>query len=168
MSLVRVKDSLGVRLGLHEPILIAMALCSLGLLPQEVSRYLDWGEFEDFCAKLLLASGLEVQDNLHLNRPRAQIDIVAKSSAVVLAIDCKHWSSSFPPSTVRRFARAQIRRSEILRRRIGDDGRPILSVILTLSEQTERFVEGVAVVPLRTLRDFLESLGGLRDQFRAL
>jgi len=52
--------------------------------------------------------------------------------------------------------------------RIGDDGRPIFSVILTLSEQTERFVEGVAVVPLRTLRDFLESLGGLKDQFRAL
>jgi len=55
MSLVRVKDSLGVMGGLHEPILVAMALCSLGLLPQEVSRYLDWGEFEDFCAKLLLA-----------------------------------------------------------------------------------------------------------------
>jgi hypothetical protein len=159
LSLARTRNSLGIRGDLMEPILVALALCSLGSRPDQVSRYLNWSEFERFCAKLLAGWGFEVEENLNLTKPRAQIDIVAKSPTAILTIDCKHWSRQHPASSVMKFAEAQIKRSNLLRGSLGGDLRPIFSAILTLSEQRERFVDGVAIVPLHTLRDFLASLG---------
>ena len=57
---------------------------------------------------------------------------------------------------------AQLRRSQLFRKTAGADARPIFSAILTLSEQRERFVKGVAIVPLFTLRDFIGSIEAVR------
>ena len=163
LSLASTRNSLGIGGDLVEPTLLALALCGLGSQPDQLSRYLNWREFERFCANLLVGWGFEVEENLNLTRPRAQIDIVAKSPTAILTIDCKHWSRLHPVSSVMKFAEAQIKRSNLLRRSLGDDPRPIFSSIVTLSEQSERFADGVAIVPLYTLRDFLASLGAFDD-----
>ena len=84
---------------------------------------------------------------------------------MVLSVDFKHYSRAPGPSSLARFATAQLKRSTLLRSRTSDP-RPIASVILSMSEPEGRFIEGVAVVPVRTLRSFLttfDSYTGMLD-----
>jgi hypothetical protein len=50
-----------------------------------------------------------------------------------------------------------LRRSQFLRRKL-EDKRPIASVILSMSAPEGRFVDGAAVVPVRTLKSFIETI----------
>jgi len=156
------RESLGSKCNPSERALIALTLCRLGTRPELISNSLDWREFERFCSGLLRSSGFEVREDVHLRKPSAQIDILALGPSFSLSVDCKHWSRPLTASTLRRFAEAQLRRSELFRKTVRADPRPIFSAILTLSEQRERFVEGVAIVPLFTLRDFVGSIEAFR------
>lgn len=138
-------------------VLRAVAAVSLGAVPETAAKYLDWKEFESFCGGLLRAAGYEVQENVVLRKPRAQIDIVASGPSLVLSIDCKHWKRAHAISTLAGFAGAQKKRSAAYRR-LHREAEPIVSVILSFSEPEGRFVNGAAIVPVRTLRSFLESV----------
>lgn len=118
---------------------------------------MTWKDFEGFCAQLLRASGYSVRENIYLSHPRSQIDLVATGPLFVISLDCKHWKRAPSRSVLEGFAMTQLRRSRFLRRTLHDK-RPIISAILSLSEPAGSFVEGVAVVPLRTLRDFLDTV----------
>jgi hypothetical protein len=139
------------------PICVAYALIRLRVQPEEVSRLLSWREFEGLAGALIRASGYEVRENVYLKRPRAQIDLVAYGPSLVLCVDCKHYRREQGPSLLAKFALAQLERSSLLKRKT-QDSRPIASVLLSMSEPEGRFVEGVAVVPIRTLRSFLNSV----------
>jgi hypothetical protein len=145
-----------------EPGLVALCLCSLGVSPEIVSSLLSWKEFESFCAHLFRAAGYEVKENIHLRKPRAQIDLLALGPSLILSVDCKHWKRWAPISMLSRVVKDQLRRNLLLRRTITDP-RPIFPVILTLVQQGERFVDGAAVVPLLTLRSFLGSVEGYQS-----
>jgi hypothetical protein len=160
--LERNRELMGVDCEPTDPGLVAMSLCSVGVPPEEVSSLLSWKEFESFCANLLRSAGYEVRENLRLRKPTAQIDIVALGPSLVLSVDCKHWRRSASASTLARVARDQLRRSVLLRKSLSGP-RPILSVIITLAQQGERFVEGTAVVPLYSLRTFLNSIDEYAD-----
>lgn len=139
------------------PVLAALDLIASGVPEEEAARSLTWKDFEGFCAQLLRASGYVVRENVCLSRPRAQIDLVATGPLFVINLDCKHWKRAPSHSALEGFALAQLRRSRLLRRSL-DDPRPIISAILSFSESAGGFVQGVAVVPLRTLRNFLETV----------
>ncbi len=156
------RESLGSNSNPTERALIALTLCRLGTRPELISTWLDWREFERFCSGLLRSSGFEVREDVRLRKPRGQIDLLAMGPSFALSVDCKHSSRLMSAADLRRFAGAQLRRSQLLRKTGEADPRPILSAILTLSEQTERFVEGVAIVPLFTLRDFIGSIEAVR------
>jgi restriction endonuclease len=145
------------------PSCVAYALMKLRVQPEEVSRLLSWKEFEGLAGALLRASGYQVRENVYLTKPRAQIDLIATGPSLVLSVDCKHYKREQGPSLLAKFARAQLERSVLLRRKT-QDARPIASVVLSMSEPEGRFVEGVAVVPIRTLRSFLTAL----DSYAAL
>ncbi len=145
-----------------QKIVRALAAVRLGTAAEEAAKHLDWKEFESFCAMLLRASGYSVRENVLLRRPRAQIDIVASGPSMVLSIDCKHWQRAHPPSVLAGFAEAQKKRSAAFRR-AHPEVKPIRSVVLSFSEPEGRFVEGVAVVPIRTLKDFLETVESYPD-----
>ncbi|MDA4124623.1 MAG: restriction endonuclease [Thaumarchaeota archaeon] len=150
-------EEMGVRSDSGDRALVALALCQSGWRPEDVAKHLSWKEFEAFCSKLFRASGYEVTENVVLIRPRVQIDMVARGRSHLLSVDCKHWKRSHSPSVLMRFARDQLRRSDLLRKRIADPN-PIVSVILSFSEPSGSFAEGVAVVPLGALRSFLDSV----------
>ena len=139
------------------PVLAALGLIVSGVPEEEAARSLTWKDFEGFCAQLLRASGYAVRENVCLSRPRAQVDLVATGPLFVINLDCKHWKRAPSRSALEGFALAQLRRSRLLRRSL-DNPRPIISVILSFSEFAGSFVQGVAVVPLRTLGDFLETI----------
>ena len=142
-----------------------MAACREGIAPESVSRLLDWKEFEAFCADLLRAYGYRVTENIQLKRPRAQIDIFARSSLIALAVDCKHTRRAAGPSAVSEWVLAQIRRAELLRRQV-EDSSPIASAILVLNDGQVRFVSGGAVVPVFALRSFADDVLGYSEYLR--
>jgi hypothetical protein len=149
-------------LGLEETesvssVCVAYALLKMGAQPDEVSRLITWQEFEHLSAALLRVSGYTVRENVVLTRPRAQLDIVASDSSMTLSLDCKHYRRGHSPFALSKFAAKQLKRSTLLRKK-SSDPRPIASVILSMSESEGKFVDGVAVVPVRTLRSFLSSI----------
>lgn len=143
-------------------VLRAILACRAGARPEELARALDWKEFEAFSADLLRARGYRVEQNVMLRRPRAQVDIVARLGGGALAVDCKHWRRPAGAAFLAKQVEEQRRRARLLRSRLDETG-PIVSVILTLSEGSVRFVGGGAVVPIRTLASFLEELPGLTE-----
>lgn len=142
--------------------LAALALCKRGAVPEEVSKHLGWKDFEAFCSSVLRAGGYRVRENIYLRKPRAQIDVFGVSGGVALAVDCKHWSASPGYGTLSRLVEAQRARAKRLHEGL-DDVPPVASVILTLVDSGVRFVEGGAVVPISTFRDFLENVEAYRD-----
>jgi len=156
------RESLGVSCESTEPGLVALSLYALGVAPERVSSLLSWREFESFCALLFRSAGYEVKENVQLRKPRAQIDLLALGPSLILSVDCKHWKTAASVSVLARVARDQHRRNLLLRKTITES-RPIVSVILTLLPQGERFVGGAAVVPLYLLRSFLGSVDGYQS-----
>jgi len=142
---------------LLSPACAAYALLKLNFQVEQVSKLLSWQEFERLAALLFRAAGFQVRANVVLTKPRAQIDVVASGESSVLSVDCKHYRREQGPSALERAALAQLRRSSLLRKK-SDDPRPIASVILSMSEPDGKFVKGVAVVPVRTLSSFLNTL----------
>src|SRR5437870_3897421 len=161
----------GLRFGIPgselRPTLAALALVSLGVSSESVSRMLPWGDFESFCADIAIAQGYQVKRNVTLRNPRAQIDFIARSETVIASMDCKHWSR-LGPSAVRALALAQLRRSRLLRRTLRTEKLPIVSAIITLFDSRERFAEGVAVVPVSVLPNFLQDLEGLTEMLEVV
>jgi len=157
-----VGDQLGAITGLDGKVLRAVAACRMGVRPEIAAKLLNWREFESFCVNLLRIYGFTVREDVHVRRPRGQLDIVAYGPSMILTIDCKHWKRQSSLSSLARFATAQLKRNSTLRAGLPDS-RPIVSAIVTLSEQQERYVSGVAVVPLFALRNFLDTVAGYLD-----
>ena len=137
--------------------LAALALIRLGEDSQKVASQLEWDEFEELCARQLYSSGFHVKKNVILTKPRKQIDLLATSSLISLAVDCKHYARAIEPGALERFARDQLERSRLYKAKKSHSG-PLLPVILTLVESTTIVVEGVPVVPIMKLRDFLQTV----------
>lgn len=144
----------------------ALAACGMGFPPEEVSRLISWQEFEQFCGGLLRACGFSVKRNIVLTKPRVQLDLVATGVSACLAVDCKHWARSGGPAVLTSAALAQLRRAEVLRTK-QPRLPPIGAVILTLGYSRHRFIEGVAVVPVYSIRDFVAGIGSY-DELRML
>lgn len=134
-----------------------------GVPEEEAARSLTWKDFERFCAQLLRAGGYSVKEDVHLSRPRAQLDLVATGPLFTINLDCKHWKRTPSPSAMEGFARAQLRRSRLLRK-VTPDPKPIVSAVLSFSDPEGGFVEGVAVVPVRAVRSFLETVESYPDR----
>jgi hypothetical protein len=143
-------------------VLRAILACRGGARLEDVAKTLDWKEFESFCADLLRTRGFTVEENLMITNPRAQIDMLARSELVALAVDCKHWKRSTGGSAISRCVSSQRRRARLLRAK-SRDLEPIASVILLLAEEELRFVGGAAVVPVRTLGSFLDGIASYSD-----
>ncbi len=159
--------SLGILEDGQSSALTAAALVSLGVDSETISKALSWRDFESFCAGIVRAELFDVKENVRLNKPRAQIDIIARSSLFVITMDCKHWSR-LGPATLRTIALAQLRRSHLLRERLKTDQHPIASAILTLYDHQVRFAEGVAVVPVSMLRNFLQNVESVAEMLEVV
>ena len=140
----------------------AVAALRAGAPPEEIAKILDWKEFEGFCASLLRARGFRVEENVTMRKPRVQVDLLARSSTVALVIDCKHWGRTVGPSTLGTVAEAQAKRADRLRGRL-DQIEPMVVVIVVLSNEATRYVNGAAIVPIFALADFAGNVEGYTD-----
>ncbi|MDG6988336.1 MAG: restriction endonuclease [Nitrososphaerota archaeon] len=148
--------------GPSDEVMAGLALCARGEPPESVSKHLNWKDFEKFCSMVLRAKGYRVRENLHLRKPRAQIDILGVSARICLAVDCKHWRRTPGRATLARLVAAQRARAKRLHDTLDPIG-PIATVILVLTDPGERFVEGGAIVPVFALGDFLDGVESHRE-----
>ena len=159
----RVADAVGFDDLSSAPMVVrAMVAMDAGAPPDLVARYLDWKDFEVFCARLMVAHGFGVTLDLRLRRPRAQVDILARCSSMALLVDCKHWARERGPAGLSEVVEKQKNRASLVRKAMKEV-EPMAVVVISLVEERPRFLGGAAVVPVRALGDFLENVLGYSD-----
>jgi len=133
---------------------------------QQVARALSWPEFEAFTEECLQTVGFDTQKGTIVKDEsrRWQIDVIAKKSRMILAIDCKHWESPGYDSKLTKAADHQKLALHALIQQMtgrGDverEGVFALPIILTLFEPRSRLVDGAVVVSVEQFADFLEGV----------
>lgn len=159
LAVSRVEAELGLSKSAPRSVLAAVAFARLGGDLGLAAKSLSWSDFEEFCAMVVEASGYGVRRNVRLTKPTRQIDIVAESGSLVLAIDCKHWQRGSGPGALAPAAVAQAERTRLLMEKaLSSGGRAYLPVLLTVLDNQVRIIDGIPVVPLHGLRDFLLSV----------
>jgi hypothetical protein len=161
--LLQLDNPTGVRLTNSARFKLAFEAVRHGGL-QQAARALTWQEFEAFTEECLQTVGFDTKKGLIVkdDSRRWQIDVIAKKSPMILAIDCKHWESPGYESKLSNAAEHQKLALQALiqqmaeRGEVGREGLLALPMILTLFEPRARIVGGVVVVSIEQLGDFLE------------
>jgi hypothetical protein len=163
--LLQLQDPTGARLTNSARFKLAFEAVRHGGL-QQVARALTWQEFEAFTEECLQTVGFDTQKGLIVkdDSRRWQIDVIAKKSPMILAIDCKHWESPGYESKLSHAAEHQKLALQALIRQMaarGEAGRErllALPMILTLFEPRTRTIGEVVVVSIEQFADFLEGV----------
>lgn len=133
----------------------------LGCDIHECSKLLSWKDFEYFASELLSLFEYSTRVNIVLSKPRAQLDVIGIKNNFAITIDCKHWKYNNKTS-LSMYAEKQIRRSLLWFQREKTITK-VLPMILTLYSSNFGFVNGVPIVPILTLKSFLNEFDKYED-----
>ena len=149
---------------------IAVKAGSLGADMEAVSSFLGWQEFESIAATALKNNGYDVWQNLRFKHAarRWEIDVVGCRKPLVICLDCKDWHHGLSPSAIRRIVEAQVERARALADALSNVSIGIecakwsqakfVPAILALLPTRFKFCDGVPIVPVLQLQDFLNQL----------
>ena len=135
----------------------------LGCDIQECSKLLSWKDFEYFTSELLSLFEYQTKVNIILSKPRAQLDVIGVKNDFAITIDCKHWKYS-NKTTLTIYAEKQIRRTTMWLEREKKITQA-LPMIITLDNAIFKFINGVPVVPILTLKSFLKEFDKHDESF---
>ena len=142
---------------------------------ERVSDLLKWKEFEGMAAFALENNGYLVQRNVRFKHGgrRWEIDVVGLRKPLVVCMDCKHWHHRLCESTTKKIVNEQIARVHALAISLPNPALRIVSatsnaykflpVVLSLIVDEFKFFEGVPIVPILQLQDFLNHLPASTD-----
>ena len=149
---------------------LAVRALKLGADLEKVSDCLQWKEFEGMAALAFENNGYIVQRNVRFKSQgrRWEIDVVGVRKPLVVCIDCKHWHHKLCESTARKIVSEQVLRVRALAGTLPNpvakinglalDKYKFVPVVLSLIVETSKFFEGVPIVPILQLQDFLNYL----------
>lgn len=164
-DLTGLEVSSGTSLGSSDRFKIALVASSLGAF-ERAARALTWQELEGFSEECLANARFETQKGIVFSgdKRRWQIDLTGVKNQTLLAIDCKHWES---PNYSSRFNKAVEHQKQALQplirhmRAAGKLTRQevwALPMIITLFEPRESLLNGVVLVSVGQLPEFLERI----------
>ena len=133
----------------------------LGSDIHECSKLLSWKDFEYFASELLNLFEYSTRVNIVLSKPRAQLDVIGIKNNFAITIDCKHWKYNNKTS-LSMYAEKQIRRTMLWFQREKTITK-VLPMILTLYSSNFGFINGVPIVPILTLKSFLNEFDKYED-----
>jgi Holliday junction resolvase-like predicted endonuclease len=154
---------------------IAVRALRSGADVERVSDLLQWKEFEGMAAFALENNGYLVQRNMRFRYGgrRWEIDVVGLRKPLVVCMDCKHWHHRLCESTTKKIVNEQIARVYALAISLPNPAIRIipatsnaykfLPVVLSLIVDESKFFEGVPIVPILQLQDFLNHLPTCTD-----
>ena len=130
---------------------------NIGAAIDEVSRLLEWQDFESLAAEILEKRDFESTRNVILSKPRMQIDVVGIKSGVAILIDCKHWNN-MSQSALQKAVKKQIERTKqyLSKEKI----RAAVPAIVTLYQHDLQFIDKVPIIPIHQLDSFCEEFYG--------
>lgn len=149
---------------------LAVRAVELGADVERVSSALEWQEFENMAAVALERNGYDVQRNLrfkHAGR-KWEVDVVGCKKPVVISIDCKHWRHGMSPSVLKKIAEEQRERTKALADSLPNPAVKIkfaswemvilIPAVLSLTVGRSKLCDGVPVVPVLQLQDFVSQV----------
>lgn len=149
---------------------LAVRAMELGADVERVSSMLEWQEFENMAAIALERNGYGVQRNLrfkHAGR-KWEVDVVGCKKPVVMSIDCKHWRHGMSPSVLKKIAEEQRERTKALADSLPNPSVKIefasweivilIPAVLSLTVGRSKLCDGVPVVPVLQLQDFVSQV----------
>jgi len=135
---------------------------SVGAAIDEVSRLLEWQDFESLVAEILEKRDFDTTRGLILTNPRMQIDVVGIKSETALLIDCKHWQK-MNQSSLQSAVKKQIERTRQFLSK--EKVQAAIPAIVTLYEYNIKFINGVPIIPIYQLDAFCDEFYGNLDEF---
>lgn len=129
---------------------------------QTCSQLLTWKDFEAFTSEVLTKSDYNTKVNIHLTKPRCQLDVVAVKNNFLLCIDCKHWKN-YNRSAIIPYIEKQIVRTRTFLTK-NKKIKKALPMLVTLYDSNFKLICGVPVVPIQSLQSFLLEFEALEDQ----
>jgi hypothetical protein len=135
-----------------DTILLAMRQ---GCDPEDLSKKLQWNDFELFTSLLIESVGYTYERNVIFNNPRIQIDVIGFYHKIALLIDCKHWMKMHD-FNVLRFSQNQTKRARIFldNRRDVD---AVIPIIVTFHEYEYNFSNKIPIIPISRFKQFLQT-----------
>jgi hypothetical protein len=137
---------------------------NMGAAIDEVSRLLEWQDFESLAAEILEKRDFESTRNVILTKPRMQIDVVGIKSGIAILIDCKHWNN-MSQSALRNAVKKQIERTKqyLSKEKI----RIAVPAIVTLYQHELQFIDRVPIIPIHQLDSFCEEFYGNLEKLQS-
>lgn len=137
---------------------------SMGAAFDEVSRLLNWQDFESLAAEILEKRDFETTKNVILTKPRMQIDVVGIKSGVAILVDCKHWKN-MTQSALQSAVSKQIERTKQYISK--EDVRAAVPVIVTLYQHDLQFIDRVPIIPIHQLDSFCDEFYGNLEKLQS-
>ena len=137
---------------------------NMGAAIDEVSRLLNWKDFESLAAEVLEKRDFETTRNIILTKPRMQIDVVGIKSGVAILIDCKHWNN-MSQSALQEAVKKQIERTKQYLSK--EKMRAAVPAIVTLYQHDLQFIDRVPIVPIHQLDSFCEEFYGNLEKLQS-
>jgi len=161
---------------------LRLAVCALksGGDLERVSGFLQWKEFEGIAAVAFESNGYTVVRNLHFKHGghRWEIDIIGCKNLLVVCLDCKHWHHGLQGSTAEKIAEQQTERTRafvmsltnppVKLECLSRGNAKFVPAVLSLTFDKFKFYNGVPVVPVLQLQDFLNQLPAYADSLLCL
>lgn len=149
---------------------LAVHAIELGADFERICSFLGWKEFEGMAALVLERNGYAVEKNLwfRYSGKKWEIDVVGYKKPIILCVDCKHWRYGMHPSTLKKIAEEQRKRTtalaESLPAFVGKfefaswDTAKIVPALLLLIPGRFKFYDEVPIVPVLQFQDFINQL----------
>ena len=143
----------------------AISAVKSGVPIEEASRDVDWKDFEGLVAEILELKNFEVTRNFRMKKPTMEIDVVGIHLGTAVLIDCKHWKR-MSNSALENIVLKQIER---VKHYVGTTNENMaVPVIVTLYQETIKFVNRVPIVPIIQFSSFIDEFYGNLENIRTV
>jgi len=157
---------------------IACRAIELGVDIERVCKLLLWTEFEDISVMAFEANDFKIKKHFRFSWSgrRSEIDILGLKEPIVVSADCKHWRHGWRGSASRKASEKQAERTRALaeasislHRKIGIEkwkDAYFVPMVLSLMPGAIKLYNGLPVVSVLQLRDFLQKMPGYIDEIK--
>ena len=137
---------------------------SMGAPIDEISRMLEWQDFESLAAEILEKRDFDTTKNVIMKSPRIQIDVVGIKSDIAILIDCKHWSNMNQSALQEAVKKQVIRTKQFVSKHKVKGAIP---AIVTLYQHSVQFIDKVPIIPIHQLDSFCEEFYGNLEEMQS-
>ena len=136
-----------------------------GVPIEEVSRHIDWKDFEGLVAEILDTKHFDVLRNFRMTKPTMEIDVIGVRLGVALLIDCKHWKK-LSRSALETIVVKQIERVKYY----VSNAKDVIAapVIVTLNQEETSFINKVPIVPILQFSSFIDEFYGSLEEIKTI